>query len=226
MYMRYVRADGQVNRHRDAVFVRHGEDAEIGVFHFNDAAGKKLSGSFAVTDAYSVRKFRDVVEIFSRFFGHAELAFAKTGFHIFGSVAGQRDFKIVNKRSAVHSDAGDETTFHQIDQNGTEADLDDMAADSPENRSSLFACNMNSAEEIAKIFDSEKVGERIQESCERRVRAGRPRKITDADFALARSERIGAHRAKRQRLDIVSGHGRRQHFNGKERTGASKEGRS
>src|SRR5205814_6996869 len=126
MHMRYVRADGQVNRHRDAVFVRHGEDAEVGVFHFDDAAGKKLSGSFAVTDAYSVRKFRDLVEIFSRFFGHAELAFAKTGFHIFGSVASQRDFKIVNKRSAVHGDAGDETTFHQYDQNGTEAEFLDM----------------------------------------------------------------------------------------------------
>src|SRR5204863_6087427 len=98
---------------------------------------------------YSVRKCRDLVEIFSRFFGHAKLALAKSGFHIFGSVAGQRDFKIVNKRSAVHSDAGDETTFHQIDQNGTEADLDDMAADPPENSFTLLARNVNRNEEVA-----------------------------------------------------------------------------
>src|SRR5438132_9004431 len=152
MHMRYVRADGQVNRHGDAMFVRSDKDAEIGVFHFNDAAGKKLSGSFAVPNSYAVRKFGGFVEIFSRFFGHAELAFAKTGFHIFGSVAGQRDFKIVNKRSAVHSDSGDEPAFHQIDQNEAEADLDDMAADTPENGFPLFARHVNCAEEIAKTF--------------------------------------------------------------------------
>src|SRR5437588_12787564 len=149
MHVRDVRADGQVNRHGDAAFVRHGKNAGIGVLHFDDATGEKLPRGFAVADADTVRKFRDVVEIFSCFFGHAELAFAKTSFHIFGSVASQRDFKIVNKRSAVHGDAGDETTFHQIDQNGTEADLYDMAADSPENSFTLLARNVNRNEEVA-----------------------------------------------------------------------------
>src|SRR5947207_15229409 len=135
MHVRDVRADGQVNRHGDAMFVRSDEDAEIGVFHFNDAAGKKLSGSFAVPNSYAVRKFGGFVEIFSRFFGHAELAFAKTGFHIFGSVSRKGDFKIVNQRGTVHGNAGNKASFHQIDQDGPEADLDDMAADPPKNRS-------------------------------------------------------------------------------------------
>ena len=82
MHVRDVRADGQVNRHGDAAFVRHGEDAEIGVFHFDDAAGKKLPGSFPVANPNAVSKFGDFVEILSCFFGHAELAFAKTGIHI------------------------------------------------------------------------------------------------------------------------------------------------
>src|SRR5437667_6596638 len=150
MHVRDVRADGQVNRHGDAAFVRHGKNAGIGVLHFDDATGEKLPRGFAVADADTVRKFRDVVEIFSCFFGHAELAFAKTSFHIFGSVASQRDFKIVNKRSAVHGDSGDEPAFHQIDQNEAEADLDDMAADTPDNGFPLFASHVNAAEGIAK----------------------------------------------------------------------------
>ncbi len=47
--------------------------------------------------------------------------------------------------------------------------------------------------------------------------------IADTDFALARLQRIRVYRAKRQGVDVVSAHGRSQHFNGKERTGASKE---
>ena len=149
MHVRDVRADGQVNRHGDAAFVRHGEDAEIGVFHFDDAAGKKLPGSFPVANPNAVSKFGDFVEILSCFFGHAELAFAKTGIHIFGSVSREGDFKIVNKRRAVHGDSGDESAFHQIDQNGSEADLDDVPADPPENGFTLFARNVNRAEEVA-----------------------------------------------------------------------------
>src|SRR2546430_16544858 len=104
MHMRYVRADGQVNRHGDAMFVRSDKDAEIGVFHFNDAAGKKLSGSFAVPNSYAVRKFGGFVEIFSRFFGHAELAFAKTGLHLFGGHSSEGGLQILKIPGSSHGD--------------------------------------------------------------------------------------------------------------------------
>ena len=66
------------------------------------------------------------------FAGHAELAGAEAGFDVFGGVAGECDFEIVDERGAVHGDAGDEAAVHQIDEDRAEADLDDVAADAPE----------------------------------------------------------------------------------------------
>ncbi len=118
-----------------------------------------MSGGFTVADANALRKFGDFIEIFSCFFRHSESAFADSGFHILGSVAGERDFKIVDQRRAVHGDSGDEAAFHQIDQDGAKADLDDVAADTPQNRFVLLPRNVNRAEEIAKILRRKNVGQ-------------------------------------------------------------------
>ena len=148
-----------MNRQGDSMFVRGDQDAGISMFDVNDSATEKLPGSFAVPNANAVSKFGDFVEIFSCFFGHAELAFAKASFHVFGRVARERDLKIMDKRRAVHGDAGNQASFHQIDQNGTEADLNDVATDAPENGFALFARAVDCGEEIAKIFGSKNVRE-------------------------------------------------------------------
>ncbi len=116
-----------------------------------------MSGGFAVADANALRKLGDFVEIFSGFFGHAELARAETGFDVFGSVAGERDLEVVDQRRAVHGDSGDEAALHQIDQDGAKADFDDVAADAPENGSALFARAVDCAEEMAEIVGGEDV---------------------------------------------------------------------
>src|SRR6266436_5770316 len=152
MHVRDVRADGQMNRHGNAVFVRRREDAAIRVLRFDDAARKKLPGGFAVADANAVRELGDFVEIFSGFFGHAELAFAEAGCHVFGRVSGERDFEVVDQRRTVHGDSADEAALHQVDQHGTKADFDDVSPNSPENCFALFARNVHRAEKLAEIF--------------------------------------------------------------------------
>ena len=139
MHVRNIRADGEMNRHGNAVLVGRDEDAGIRVLDVKDAAVQKLPRGFAVADANTVRQLGDFVDVFSGFFRHAELAFAEAGFDVLGSVAGEGDFEIVNERGAVHRDSGDESALHQIDQNRAEADFDDVAADAPENGSALFA---------------------------------------------------------------------------------------
>ena len=157
MHVRDVGADGQVNRHGDAALVRGDEDAGIGVFYFDNIAGEKLPGGFAITDSDAVRKLSDFIEMFSGFFGHAELAFAKAGLDVFGSVARERDFEIVDERRAVHGDSGNESAFHHINQNGTEADFDDVPADPPENSFALFARFVDGGKKVTKIFRREDV---------------------------------------------------------------------
>ena len=87
------------------------------------------------------------------------MALAEPGFDVFGSISRKGDFKIVDERCAVHRDSSDEAALHQIDQDRTEADLNDVSADAPEDGSALFARNVNRAEEIAKIFRRKNVGQ-------------------------------------------------------------------
>src|ERR1700674_1034632 len=157
MHVGNVRADGEMDRHGDAVFVSSHENAGISMFDFDDAAGEKLSGGFAVTDPNALGKFGKFVDVLAGFGGHAESPFADAGFDVFGSVAGQGDFKIVDHRRAVHGDSGDESAFHQIDQNGTEADFDDGPADPPEDGLALLGAALDSGESKTEIFGGEEV---------------------------------------------------------------------
>src|SRR5207245_8029698 len=96
-----VRADVAMNREGNAVVVSGHEDAGIRVFDFDDATGEELSGGFAVADADALRKLGDFVEVLAGFLGHAELACAEASFDVFGGVAHESDFKIVDERRAV-----------------------------------------------------------------------------------------------------------------------------
>src|SRR5260370_14691420 len=153
-----VRADGDVDGHRNTVVVSGNEDAGIRMLDWNDAAREELAGGFAVADSSAIRKFGNFVDVLAGFLSHAELAFAEAGFDVFGSAARKRHFEIVNERGAVHGDTGDEAAFHQIDQDGAKSDFDDVAADAPENRFALPARGMDRAEEVAEIFSGENIG--------------------------------------------------------------------
>ena len=116
------------------------------MLHVKNATGEKLASSFAVADTQAVRKFCEFVDVLPGFCGHAELAIAEAGFDVFGSVSRQRDFEIVDEGGAVHRYARNESAFHQVDQDRTETNLDNVAADAPENGTALFARAVNGGE--------------------------------------------------------------------------------
>jgi hypothetical protein len=207
MHVRNIRANGEVNRHWDALLVRREENAGICVLDLKDAAVQKLSRGFTVSDAQAVRQLRDFVEVFSSFFRHAEPAFVKSCFHIFGRVAGERDLEIMNERSPIHRDSRNETAVHQIDQERTETNFYNVPADPPENRSALSARTMNRAKKLAKIFGGENLRKRIKKFRERNVCSRRLRKLADAHLALSRSKRIRVNRTKRDGLNGIDTHG-------------------
>src|SRR6266566_3012601 len=215
VHVRNVRADSEMHRHRDAVFVRHGQNARPGLLRGNNAAGQKLPRRLAISDANPLRQLRDFVQVLSGFLGHAELALAKRGLDVFGSVPGKRYLEIVNERRPVHRDSGDKAAIHQVDQHRPKSHLDDVATQAPQNRFALLPRGKNGAEQFAKIARRKKVRKRIQKMGERCISVAGPRELSHADLALSRRQGIRAHLAKYQRLDRVNAHVRTLTVGGK-----------
>src|SRR5277367_3523861 len=145
MHVGNVRADGEMNGDGDALFVGSDEDAGVRIFYVQDPAVEELAGGFAVADVKTGSEFRKFVDVLAGFAGHAELAGAETGVDVFGGIASESDFEIVNECGAVHGDARNEAALHKSDQDGAEADFYYVAADSPEDGCALFAGTMDGA---------------------------------------------------------------------------------
>ena len=173
---------------------------------FEEPAIKKLPRCFAVADANPLRQLGDLVEVLAGLFGHAELALAERGLHVFRSVARQRNLEIVDERRAVHRDSRNEAAIHQIDQDGPEAHLDHVPAHAPENGFAVLARRMHRAQELPEILRRENARQRIEESCQGYVRGGRLGEFAHVDLAFARCQRIRAHFTENQRRDRVDAH--------------------
>src|SRR5271163_4849252 len=105
MHVGNIGANGEMDRDGNALFVGGDEDAGVREFYVQDAAVEKLARCFAVAYVEARGEFRKFVDVLTCFASHAELACAEAGFDVFGSVAGECDFEIMNECSAVHGDA-------------------------------------------------------------------------------------------------------------------------
>jgi hypothetical protein len=72
----------------------------------------------------------------------------------------------VHQRSAVHSERGNEAAPHEIDEQRSQANLDDVPADAPQDGSTLLARLLDRREEVAQILRGKNVRKRIQEFAE------------------------------------------------------------
>src|ERR1700730_8188705 len=194
---------------RDAKLVGGGEDAGICVGDIDYSVVEKLAGGFAVSQAGAHGDFCDLVEVFAGFRGHAEGSGTQTGFNVFGGVADESDFEIVDERGAVHGNGGDEAAAHELDEQGAEADFDYVATDAPENSFALLAGLVDGSEEAAEVGGGEEVGKRVEEFGERGIGGGRLGEIADADFALAGREGIGTQISQSYGASGVDTHGAR-----------------
>jgi hypothetical protein len=209
--VRDIGADRHVHGDGDAQFVRSDEHAGIGMLDLHHAAGEELAGSFAIANVDAPCQLGHFIQIFAGFRGHPELTGAKIRFDVFGSIAGESDLEVVDQGGAVHGDPGDKAAAHEVDQDGSEANLDDVAADTPQDRAALLARAMYRGEKLAQIACGEDVRERIEELRKRSVgsAARRNGEVAKADLALAGSERVSVQRAKCDGLGRIDAHGRK-----------------
>src|SRR5208283_1821896 len=172
-----------MNGDGDSAPVGFDQHAGLRMLGRKDAAGQVLSGSLAIANANAVGQLGDFIDVGAGFFGHAELPLAEGGFDILGSIAGHGDFKIMDQGSAIHGDAGNESAAHEVNENRAEANLDDVAAKSPENGPFLFTRAMNGSKQVAQIPRRQNSRQGVEELREGSVAAHRMRKIADIDLA-------------------------------------------
>jgi len=172
------------------------------------ACGEQFTGGFAESDVRARGAHGDFVEIEARLFGHAELSAAEDGVHVFGRVADQRDFEIVDQRGAVHGDSADVTAANEVNEHGREADLDHMTAEAPENWAALRTRFAQGGEDGAEIVAGKNVRERCDPLLHAHAALGRAGELAHGDFGFAPRKRIGADVSQRERGRGVDGHAR------------------
>src|SRR5713101_7763936 len=120
-------------------------------------AVEELPGRFAVAEPRAHGQLGDLIQVLTGFRRHAELSGAQSRFHVFRSVAYQRDLEIMDERGSIHGDARNEAPPHQIDEQRAESDFDDVAADAPQDGLALLARSMDGRPPGAQIGSSENV---------------------------------------------------------------------
>ena len=110
-------------------------------------------------------------------------------------MAGDGDFEIVDRGGAVHGESGGVTAAHQIDQNGRQSALDDVAAESPEDHFLAGAGVGQCIDDRAKRIGCQDVRKRIQQRRDATARIGL-RKMFDPNLAAARVDGNGLQALK------------------------------
>jgi len=123
--------------------------------------------------------------------GHAEGTVLQAGGDIFRGAAAKGDFDVVDGGGAVHGEGGDPALAHQVDEEGREAALDDVAADADGDR--LFCSDRRGEvpDEVSEVGADQDFGQTPQEAADGSARPGRIGKTGQGDLAGTLGERSG-----------------------------------
>src|SRR5579864_4370519 len=139
------------------------------------------------------------------FLGCSEASIRQDGFHVFAGLAGDGDFKIVNRGCAVQGEGAGVAALHQVDQNWRQAALDDVAAEAPQDHPLSGASGGESLYHGAKGIAGQNMRERIDPG--RDSTAGiNAREILGAHLAAAFVYRNGTKPAQIERLATILAH--------------------
>ena len=69
----------------------------------------------------------------------------------------------MDQGGAIHGDPGNESAAHEVNENRAEANLDDVAAETPEDGPFLFTRAMNGSKQFAQILRSQNSWQGVEE---------------------------------------------------------------
>src|SRR5574338_754549 len=106
-------------------------------------------------------------------------------------MAHQRQLEVMNDDGAVHGDGRHDSTFHEIDDDGSESDLDDMRAHAQDDRPAPAVRANNRLRHFAERLDRQDIRKGVQKCFKGAAALPDFREIAELDFAVAALERIG-----------------------------------
>jgi len=203
MHLKDVGADAEMDSEGDAAAISGGQERNIEVTSADARVEEKFSCRFAEPDATAMSGDGGFVEIEPGFAGEAEAAAGELGLDVFRGAAGEADFEIVDEGSAGGGDAGDVAAAHQINEDGGEAGLDDVAAQSPEDGLAAAPGAAEGFDQAAEFKPGQNGRERTEEVAEAGAAVERPGEILRPDFGGAARERFGGETGEFERVEIV-----------------------
>src|SRR5580704_763653 len=200
MRMRRIGSDGDVDGDGGRVSICLAEQATCGEAGIGNGF-EMMAQRFSET----LFAFEGGVELAAGFLSSAKAAVRQHGFHVFAGVAGDGDFEIVNRGSAVQCEARRIASTHEIDENRGEAALDDVTAEPPDNHFFASAGADQSVNDRSKRIGRENVRERIEKVGN--ASAGeRLSEMFNANLAAARLDGDGLEALKTQRRMRILAH--------------------
>ena len=108
------------------------------------------------------------------------------------------DLEVVDAAGAVHGDVVDHPTAHEVDEEGSQAYLEDVGAQGDPNRAPRLLGRDDPADQLLEVLAPVGVGQGVQEPGEAGERIGRRAEVAQRDEGGTGAQRVGAHRAHRR----------------------------
>jgi hypothetical protein len=187
--VRDVRADGDVYRNRDAPPVCLDEHRLVGVrrlCRFQPAAK-----CLAQPDAIRCGGCAGGIDAPPGFLRATKSAAPQGGIHVFRSRPDERNFKVVNGARPVAGKGRNEPPRHEVNQDGAQPTLDDVAAETGNHRAPPAPGRPHGRNGGAQFIDGKQVGQGSEKGLETRPRRTWTGQITRRNLARTFRQRIG-----------------------------------
>ena len=157
-----VGPDGDVHGDRNAEPRSGREQARVAMGKLSLASVDVVADGFAEPFAFMGPAGDGLVQHAAGFFCHAESAVVDLRVDFLGRVPHERQFEIVNDPGAVHGHGRHDALLHEVHENRTQSDFDDMCADSHNDRPASAMGPRNGLRDLAQSFHPQDIGQRAK----------------------------------------------------------------
>jgi len=200
MHVNDVRADRDVNRHRD---VQAGSGRQNAVRSAGEARTQDVGADRAAQALDLGGRCRDrPVEDRSGFGGHAEGAVVEGRADLFRGPAGHGHLQIVDDSGPVQGDSADDPALHQVDHDRAEARLDNVGAHAQDHRASSAVRGHDRGDDRPEVRRRQNLRQALQKRAERAARGPHAGELGHPQFAGPVGQRVGPDPPEIDRSDV------------------------
>ena len=185
-----VGTDGDVHGHRNTEPRSGRQDARLAMGKLPLASVDVVADGFAEPLAIVGPADDRLVQHAAGFFRHPEASLVNLRVDFLRRMPHERQFEIVNDPGAVHGHGRHDLLLHEVHENRTQSDFDDVCADSRDDRSAFAMGPRDGFGDRAQSFNAEDIRQRAIELAEAAPTVPGASTVGDADLAVPFLERI------------------------------------